>query len=44
MSDLPDIFNKEFGFTQSGKTYTLKEFANMANKFKTEYFGCPPYV
>ncbi|XP_027201676.2 lysine-specific demethylase 5-like [Dermatophagoides pteronyssinus] len=35
-------YTNEFGFTQSPKTYTLKEFGKMADKFKENYFRCSP--
>lgn len=44
MPTLPQTFTREFGFIQSFKTYTLKQFGSMANKFKRDYFGCPPHV
>ncbi|XP_046908239.2 lysine-specific demethylase 5B isoform X2 [Dermatophagoides farinae] len=39
---LPKTYTSEFGFTQSPKTYTLREFGEMADKFKENYFRCSP--
>lgn len=30
-----------FGFEQSQRTYTLKSFGDIADKFKSDYFGVP---
>lgn len=33
-----------YGFEQSKKEYNLQSFGEMADKFKTDYFGLPPEV
>lgn len=33
-----------YGFAQAERTYTLHSFGEMADKFKTDYFGMPCHV
>jgi histone demethylase JARID1 len=33
-----------YGFEQSKKEYDLQSFGEMADKFKSDYFGLPPEV
>lgn len=33
-----------FGFEQSQRTYTLKSFGEVADKFKADYFGVPIHL
>lgn len=32
---------QEFGFVQSSRTYSITEFGEIADKFKSDYFNLP---
>jgi histone demethylase JARID1 len=41
---IPSLLKSEkFGFEQSEREYSLREFAERADEFKREYFGLPPH-
>lgn len=42
LQDLPKVYSKDFGFTQSYSAYTLEEFGKTANTFKENYFKAAP--
>ena len=41
LQNQPQSYVQEFGFAQSPRTYSLTEFGEMADKFKSDYFNLP---
>ena len=40
----PQAYTQDFGFAQSQRSYSLAEFGEVADQFKTDYFRMPCHV
>lgn len=40
----PQAYTQEFGFAQSQRNYSLAEFGEIADQFKSDYFRMPCHV